>query len=266
MRTPILSFRDVSFGYHVGHPVLEGVNFEMRPGRIAAVLGPNGAGKTTLLYLALGWLTPWRGEIRFAGIRLSDLSSRTRGRHMALVPQSEYTPFDYSALEYALLGRTPHLSPLEMPSEEDVDIALHAMEQVGIAHLARNPVPTLSGGERQLLLIARALAQIATPPSPTTSEALLLLDEPTAHLDLRNKVRIIEIMRRLRDAGVSILMTNHEPDVVLAVADDVLLIEPGHPPQFGPLQEVFTAEALSRVYGIPLRLLQTDGHRHVVWT
>jgi iron complex transport system ATP-binding protein len=92
------------------------------------------------------------------------------------------------------------------------------------------------------------------------------LDEPTAHLDLHNKFRIIEIMRRLRDSGVTLLMTNHEPDVVLAVADDVLLMESGIPPQFGTLDEVFTAEALSRIYQLPIRLVQVNGYKQVLWT
>jgi iron complex transport system ATP-binding protein len=153
-----------------------------------------------------------------------------------------------------------------MPSAADNEIALNALDQVGIAALAYRPVPQLSGGERQLLLLARALTQLANPQSPTSNHHLLLLDEPTAHLDLHNKFRIIEIMRRLRDSGVTLLMTNHEPDVVLAVADDVLLMESGIPPQFGTLDEVFTAEALSRIYGLPIRLVQVNGHRQVLWT
>jgi iron complex transport system ATP-binding protein len=261
MTSPILSFQKVSFGYHPSHPVLKDVNFDLCPGRITAILGPNGAGKTTLLSLALGWLTPWAGEITLMGSLLTTLSPRERGRRMAFVPQSEHTPFDYTVLEYVLMGRAPHLPPLEMPSSIDSEVSLHALEQVRIASLAHRPVPQLSGGERQLMLLARALAQL----SDCTTTRLLILDEPTSHLDLRNKARLIEIMRRLRDAGVTLLMTNHEPDVVLVVADDVLLMEPGASPLFGALDEVFTAEALSRLYGIPIRLVHVDGHRQVLW-
>jgi iron complex transport system ATP-binding protein len=268
MTKPILSFRNVSFGYHPSQPILKDVDFDLRPGRIAAILGPNGAGKTTLLSLTLGWLSAWTGEIHLTGIPLRTLPPRERGRLMALVPQSEHTPFDYTVLEYTLMGRAPHLPPLEMPSAKDNEIAMNSLEQVGIATLAHRPVPQLSGGERQLLLLARALTQLAptfhSDPLPTSH--LLLLDEPTAHLDLHNKFRIIEIMRRLRDSGVTLLMTNHEPDVVLAVADDVLLMESGIPPQFGTLEKVFTAEALSRVYGLPIRLVQVNGHKQVLWT
>lgn len=262
---PVLSFHSVTFGYH-RRPILQDVTFSLRPGRIAAILGPNGVGKTTLLLLTLGWLQPWRGEILLGDMPVRALSARARGQKMALVPQSEHTPFDYTVLEYILLGRAPHLPPLAMPSERDLEIARGALEQVGLAHLAGRPVPTLSGGERQLMLIARALAQLTSAEFRITPECLLLLDEPTAHLDLRNKARMIEILRRLRQAGVTILMTNHEPEVVLAVADDVLLMEAGRPPQFGALDEVFTAEALSRVYGLPIRLVQVDGRRQVLWT
>ncbi len=275
MTDPILSFRKVSFGYSPPQPILKDVDFDLRPGRITAVLGPNGAGKTTLLSLTLGWLSVWTGEIQLTGIPLRALPPRERGRRMALVPQTEHTPFDYTVLEYVLLGRAPHLPPLEMPSAADTEIAMNSLEQVGIESLAHRPVPQLSGGERQLMLLARALAQL-TPPShsplstfhsnPLPTSHLLLLDEPTAHLDLHNKFRIIEIMRRLRDSGVTLLMTNHEPDVVLAVADDVLLMELGIPPQFGTLDDVFTAEALSRVYGLPIRLVQVNGHKQVLWT
>jgi iron complex transport system ATP-binding protein len=265
MTEPILSFRNVSFGYHPPHPILKDVDFDLRPGRIAAILGPNGAGKTTLLSLTLGWLSAWTGEIYLLGNPLRALPPRERGRLMALVPQSEHTPFDYTVLEYTLMGRAPHLPPLEMPSAVDTKIAMNSLEQVGIAALAQRPVPHLSGGERQLLLLARALTQLTNPQSPITNY-LLLLDEPTAHLDLHNKFRIIEIMRQLRDSGVTLLMTNHEPDVVLAVADDVLLMESGVQPQFGALDEVFTAESLSRIYQLPIRLVQVDGHKQVLWT
>lgn len=267
MTAPLLSFRSVSFGYQPQRPVLKGVDFDLRPGRIAAILGPNGAGKTTLLSLTLGWLSAWTGEITLIGTPLRALPPRERGRRMALVPQTEHTPFDYTVLEYVLMGRAPHLPPLEMPSDTDAEIALNCLDQVGIASLAQRPVPHLSGGERQLLLLARALAQLApTSHFPLPTSHLLLLDEPTAHLDLHNKARLIQIMRRLRDSGVTLLMTNHEPDVVLAVADDVLLMESGVPPQFGALDEVFTAEALSSIYGIPIRLVQVNGHKQVLWT
>lgn len=257
MSAPMLSFQDVTFGYRRAQPVLQELSFDLHPGRITAILGPNGVGKTTLLYLALGWLSPWNGEIRLEGRPLRSHSRLERGRWLALVPQSEHTPFDYTVLEYVLMGRAPHLPPLGMPAPADYEAARQALEQVGLAALAEHPVPQLSSGERQLMLLARAIAQ---------RPRLLLLDEPTAHLDLRNKSRLIQIMRSLRAQGTTLLMTNHEPDVVLAVADDVLLLEPGGAAQFGPLEQIFTADALSRVYHLPIRLVDVDGHPQVLWT
>lgn len=266
MTAPLLSFRQVSFGYQPNRPILKEVDFDLAPGRIAAILGPNGAGKTTLLALILGWLSAWRGEIQLAGTPLRALSPRERGQRMALVPQTEHTPFDYTVLEYVLMGRAPHLPPLEMPSAQDVEIALAALGQVGLETLAGRPVPQLSGGERQLMLLSRSLAQLSPSTLTLGTSHLLLLDEPTSHLDLRNKARIIEVLRRLRDSGVTILMTNHEPDVVLALADDVLLMPPAESPVFGPLENIFTTEALTRIYGIPIRLVQVDGRKQVLWT
>jgi iron complex transport system ATP-binding protein len=267
MTDTILSFNKVSFGYQPDQAVLQDVTFDLHPGRIAVILGPNGAGKTTLLSLTLGWLEAWTGEIYLTGLELKTLAPFQRGRRMALVPQNEHTPFDYTVLEYVLLGRAPHLPPLGMPTEADTQIAMEILEQVGLLLLVNRPVPQLSGGERQLMLLARALIQI-TPASNSTRDRprLLLLDEPTAHLDLSNKVRIIHILRKLRDQGVTILMTIHEPDVALALADDILLVEENASPQFGPLDQVFTAQALSRLYKIPIRLEQVNGHLQVLWT
>ncbi|MBE2198695.1 MAG: ABC transporter ATP-binding protein [Anaerolinea sp.] len=267
MSSPIFSVSHISFGYHPDRPILQDVNFDLQPGRIAVILGANGAGKTTLLSLMLGWQKAWTGEINLTGKRLNDLPPRERGRRMALVPQTEHTPFDYSVIEYVLMGRAPYLPPLGMPTAADTEIACRALAQVGILALAKRPVPQLSGGERQLMLLARALTQI-TPAAGMADDAagrLLLLDEPTAHLDLHNKARLIAIMRRLRDAGVTLLMTNHEPDVALAVADDVLLMETAVSPQFGTVEQVFTAEALSRVYQLPIRLVEVDGRKRVFW-
>lgn len=268
MSEPVLTIHHLSFGYYPDRPVLQEVNFTLQPGRIAVILGANGAGKTTLLALLLGALTAWTGEIYLNGVPLGQLAPRERGRRMALVPQSEHTPFDYTVLEYVLMGRAPHLPPLGMPAAVDIGIAHHALEQVGIGALYGRPVPQLSGGERQLMLLARALAQISPGDGGSLEHArhLLLLDEPTAHLDLHNKARLIAIMRQLREAGVTLLMTNHEPDVALAVADDALLMAAGAAPQFGAVDQVLTAEALSRLYRLPIRLIEVEGRKRVLWT
>ncbi len=229
----------------------------LKPGRITAILGPNGAGKTTLLHLALGWLQPWHGEIQLFGQPLHQYTRQRRGRWLALVPQTEHTPFDYTVLEYVLMGRSPHLPPLGLPRQTDYQAAYQALVQVGLAQFAENRVPQLSGGERQLMLLARAIAQ---------SPRLLLLDEPTAHLDLRNKARLIDLLRMLRKQNTTLLLTSHEPEVVLALADDVLLIDTDGRVQFGAVDAIFTSETLSRIYQMPIRLVNVDGRKQVLWT
>jgi iron complex transport system ATP-binding protein len=257
MNSAILSFHGVTFGYqHHIAPVLQQLDFSLQPGRVTAILGPNGAGKTTLLYLALGWLRAWEGEIQLQGKPLPQYTRQERGRWLALVPQTEHTPFDYNVFEYVLMGRSPHLPSLGIPTQSDYEATLQALEQVGLAELINHPVPQLSGGERQLMLLARAIAQ---------NPRLLLLDEPTAHLDLNNKVRLIGLLRTLQDQGTTLLLTSHEPELVLALADDVLLIETDRTARFGPIDEVFTAETLSRIYQMPIRLVEIDGHKQVLW-
>jgi iron complex transport system ATP-binding protein len=258
MSEAILTFQAVTFGYHKHKaPILRDVNFSLQSGRVTAILGPNGAGKTTLLYLALGWLIPWQGQVQFQGKSIHLHTRRERGRSLALVPQTEHTPFDYSVLEYVLMGRAPHLPPLGTPAREDYQAAWDALDRVGIVNLAEQLVPQLSGGERQLMLLARAVVQNA---------CLLLLDEPTAHLDLSNKARLVGLLAGLKESGTTLLMSSHEPDVVLALADDVLLVEPGGAIHFGSRDEIFTAETLSRIYQMPIRLVEVDGTRQVLWT
>lgn len=253
----LLTFDQIRFGYDLNAPpLLDSVHLSLKEGIISTILGPNGAGKTTLLFLALGWLKPWSGVVRLAGKPLEKYGRRALGRQIALIPQSEHVPFEYTVLEYVLLGRAPYLPPLGIPTQEDERVAFEALEEVGIAHLFDHSVQALSGGERQLVLVARALAQ---------RPRILLLDEPTSHLDLSNKYRLVQILRKLRERGTSILMTTHEPDLALALSDECILMERGRIFLAGPTVEVVTAEALSRIYRVPIEILQVDGHAQVLW-
>ena len=171
----ILRFEQVAFTYTNGKEVLHTLSLDLREGCPTVILGPNGSGKTTLLHIALGWLKPSNGRVLLAGKPLRAYSRRELGQWMGLVPQSEHTPFEYSLLEYVLLGRAPYLHPLAMPEASDYARAQAALERVGMGELSGRSILRLSGGERQLVLVARALAQ---------ETRLLLLDEPTSHLDL----------------------------------------------------------------------------------
>ncbi|WP_299025210.1 ABC transporter ATP-binding protein [uncultured Thermanaerothrix sp.] len=257
MDAPLLRFENVAFRYpETSQDVLQGLTLEVPQGQVTAILGPNGAGKTTLLRLAYGRYLPRRGRVWLEGRLLAEYSRQEIGRIVALVPQREANPFAYSLLEYVLLGRAPYLLPLQMPAASDVTIAWEALERVGLHHLARRSVQALSGGEYQLLLVARALAQ---------QPRLLLLDEPTSHLDLANKKHLIECLRSLLAEGVTILMTSHEPEVVAALAQQVVLMRDGQVLHSGPLETLWNAETLSATYNVPLRVWEFDGHRLVTW-
>jgi iron complex transport system ATP-binding protein len=245
--TALLSFDEVTFGYGSGaRPVLERLSLEIESGTATAILGPNGVGKSTLLHLALGWLRALRAWPR-----------RLLGQSMALVPQVERTPFDYSVLDYVLLARAPYLASLAMPGAEDERIAREAIDEVGLGPQCHRAITTLSGGERQNVLLARALAQ---------QPRLLLMDEPTSHLDLAHKVGLLHLLRDRIARGMTVLLTTHEPEIAAAIATHVVLMRGGQVCGSGPIAEVFTADNLSATYGVPVQIAQIDGRQVVLWT
>lgn len=255
MTSPILSIEALQFSYEPGQKqVLDAVSFEIQAGTITAILGPNGAGKTTLIHLLLGLRKPNLGIIKLDGIAINRYTRRELSQWMGLVPQSEYVPFEYSVLEYVLLGRAPYLGPLELPSDADVRIAKDSLQQVGISELEHRPIPALSGGELQLVLIARALAQ---------QPRVLLLDEPTSHLDLSNRNVTLRILNKLRSAGSTILFTTHDPEAASLVADNLVLMRKGSVLHTGNIEDTFTSQKLSETYATKIEVLKLDGLRVV---
>lgn len=248
---PILSLRDLHFGYDAAGPdIFCGMSLDIAAGATTAVLGPNGAGKTTLLHVILGLLSPQSGEVWIAGRRQTDRTRRDVSRLVAMVPQNEHIPFDFSVLEYVLMGRSPHLAILGMPGHADYEIAMESIETLGLAHLSHRPVPELSGGERQLVTLARALAQRAP---------ILLLDEPAAHLDLGNTMRLLGLFDVLADQGSTVVFTSHDPDAAASVARNVVLMRDGRVLDTGPTESLFTSERLSLTYGVPVRVATVEG-------
>jgi len=251
MTEPVLSVRDLHFGYAPAGPdALSGLNLDVPVGATTVLLGPNGAGKTTLLHVILGLLTPRAGEVWIAGRRQAEWSRREASRLVAMVPQNEYVPFDFSVLEFVLMGRTPHLPTLGMPSDGDVTTAMASLEALGLRHLWNRPVPELSGGERQLVTLARALAQEAP---------LLLLDEPTAHLDLANRTRLLGLIELLAARGSTVVFTSHDPGTVAPVARQIVLLREGRVLAAGPAGALLTSENLTATYGVPVRVARVDG-------
>jgi iron complex transport system ATP-binding protein len=246
----IISLSDLSFSYDgAERTVLRDLSLDIPAGAITAILGPNGSGKTTLLRLLLGALRSQSGAIRLAGRPQDSYSRRERSQLLGLVPQDEHIPFDFSVLEYTLLGRAPYLNPLQMPGKADHQIALAALEATGLTHLRHRPLPQLSGGERQLAILARALTQ---------EPRILLMDEPTAHLDLSNQGRLLEIMRNLAAQGTSLVMTTHDPNLAALIAIHVVLMRAGQVLDAGPAAAMLTAEKLSVTYSTPVRVFQFE--------
>jgi iron complex transport system ATP-binding protein len=242
-----VSLRELAFGYGpAGSAVLRGISAEIPARSITAILGPNGSGKTTLLHLVLGLLTPRDGDILLAGKSRSMYSPHDMKRLIALVPQEESVAFDLSVLEYVLLGRAPHLRLLSLPGEDDVQIAIDALETTGLTALQDRAFPSLSGGERQLVTIARALAQ---------ETAILLMDEPTSHLDLANRRRVFQVMRVLKGVGKTILFTTHDPNAAAAVADYALMLRDGRILAAAPVREAFTSRNLSETYSVDVEVI-----------
>lgn len=246
----IISLDKLRFGYGGDQrPVLNDLSLEIPAGAITAILGPNGAGKTTLLHVILGLLPPRAGQVLLDGQTQATLSRREMSRLIGLVPQAEYIPFDFSVLEYALLGRSPYLGMLEMPSEEDYRVATDVLNSLGLSDLQHRAVTEISGGERQMVMLARSLAQ---------QPRILLLDEPTSHLDLSNKSRLLRVLRRLAARGVTVVFTTHDPEAAIAIAQYLIMMRDGRTLASGSLTDVLTTDNLIATYGTPIRLVHVD--------
>jgi iron complex transport system ATP-binding protein len=228
--------------------VFEDLTLAMPSGRVTAILGPNGSGKTTLLDLFLGLLQPTGGRLSVFERERRTYSEKQIRRLIGLVPQSETIPFDLSLLEYVLLGRAPFLGIFSTPGATDRAIALQAIEQVGLSALTTRAVPSMSGGERQLAAVARALAQ---------ESHIVLMDEPTSHLDLANARRILALMTRISEQGRSVVFTTHDPNAAAAVANHVILLKNRRLLAQGAVADTLTEPLLSATYGQPIEVVHT---------
>ena len=246
----ILQLDGVSFAYR-GAPVFAGLDLSVGEGEMTAVLGPNGSGKTTLVRLAVGHLGPSSGAVTLRGKSLTDIPARERARTISVVPQESHLAFDFTVREIVLMGRAPHQGILGVDGEDDRSIALEAMEQTGIAHLAERRFPELSGGERQRVVIARALAQ---------RPRLLLLDEPTAFLDLKHRLSVYALLTGLnRDLGITIVVVSHDINLAARHCGRVVLLHRGVVAADGSPDDVLTVENLRSVYGVDADVRRDPG-------
>ena len=221
--------------------VLRGVSFEVHPGEMVGLLGPNGAGKTTLLRVATRALEPEAGLVLLAGLAISSLSRRELSRRIAVVPQETHIPFPFRVAELVLMGRAPYQRPFAFESAEDLRLAGQAMERVGIGHLSDRSVFELSGGERQLTIFARALAQ---------QPDFLRLDEATAFLDMRNRIDLLQIVREFVDGGGAALVVSHDLALVSRVCDRLVLLAEGVVTAQGAPGRVLTPSTLRDTFEI----------------
>jgi iron complex transport system ATP-binding protein len=234
------------------------ISLSVARGSLTGLLGPNGCGKTTLLKLLSGVLAPSAGEVALEGQPLSVLSRRSVARRIAVVPQETHPAFDYSVLEMVLMGRHPHLRAFQLEGPDDLAIARDALSSTGTSHLADRPYMTLSGGEKQRVIIASALAQ---------SPDLLLLDEPTASLDLGYQLEVATLLRRLnRERGVTMVLATHDLNLAAALCTELVLLRGGRVLAHGATADVLTPARVRDLYDVDadVRFHEGAGHLTVV--
>lgn len=243
-----LEINDLSYTYRGGHTALRAVSFTAAEGQLLSVLGPNGAGKSTLFRCMLGGLPDYTGRILLDGREVRQLDRRTLAAHIAYIPQIHRPTFGYSVLDTALMGLTRQLSPFRSPSARQERQALDALSCMGVDHLAARSFTELSGGEQQLVLIARALAQKAE---------VLMMDEPTSALDYGNQLRILQMVRRLAAQGYTVILSTHNPQHALTFATTLLALHGGTAAAWGRPAQVLTPELMETLYGVRAEFLQT---------
>ena len=242
METPLLEARDLRCGYGKKHPVeiVHGVNLTVEEGQFVCIIGANGCGKTTTLKALMGLLPALSGEVLVRGKSVASLSEREKSQEFAYIPQAHTPPFPFAVSDVVLMGRTPYINQLARVSTKDKKIAYEAMELLDIVDLADKAYTMLSGGQQQLVLIARALTQ---------QSGILIMDEPTAALDFGNQQLVLSRMRTLSEMGKAVIMVTHDPDHALFCADKVVVMGEGKVLMEGTSDECITTETLQQIYG-----------------
>lgn len=242
-----LELRNVSIGYDITKPILNDINFTVESGEICCILGPNGVGKTTLFRSILKLMPVLNGEVRIDGKDIKSWPPSQMAKYMAYVAQYHNPPFPYEVKDVVLLGRVNSTRYFGQPNRQDYEIAENAMKDMGIHHLRNCYYTDISGGERQLVMIARALAQ---------QPKFLILDEPTANLDYGNMIKVLHEIRRLKDLGYGIIMTTHNPDHTFYCKSRVALLQRNQPLKYGSAVDVVTEKNMREAYGVDIGVLE----------
>ncbi|PAV10892.1 iron ABC transporter ATP-binding protein [Methanosarcina spelaei] len=250
----MLEVKSLAFSYG-NRPIFENVSFSLKKGEIMCILGPNGAGKSTLIKCIAGILKPDNGSVFIQGKDTVSLGVRGIARNIGYVPQQNEVVFPFTVLDFVVMGRAPHLSMFASPGAEDIKLAKESLAMVGISDLAERPVAKLSGGQSQMVLIARALVQ---------KPALLLLDEPTSHLDFGNQILVLETVQKLASLGMSIVMNTHMPDHAFLLGDRAAALSGGRLVAVGKVETVVTSKMMSSVYGVNVAIREIEDMKRKV--
>ncbi len=249
-----LSCRSIGFKYN-GRPILTDISFDIEAGVFCALLGRNGSGKTTLLHCLNTILMPCAGSVTVNGIDLSTLPRQAVARNVSLVPQEHVDIFPFTVLEVVVMGRAPYLGMTASPKAEDYAMAESALDMLNAGHLAGCNFNRISGGERQMALLAGALVQ---------TNDVLLLDEPTNHLDFHNQYRLLTTIKTIcRTRGISVVAAMHDPNLAMLFADQVIMLQDGRVIVSGPTAEVMTKINMDRLYEAETMAVNISGNRQV---
>ena len=242
----VLEMKDAACGYGK-HAILEHVSIQVESGELVCLLGPNGVGKTTMFKSMLGFLDLLGGQVLLDGQDRVNIPRKEFSRKIGYVPQSHEPPFPFSVMDVVVMGRTAHLKGFAAPSREDYLLSYEMLDRLGVNYLKDAVYTNISGGERQMVLIARALTQ---------QPELLVMDEPTANLDYGNQIRVLSAIRQLSDSGLGVLMTSHNPDHAFLCCTRAVLITKDKRVVSGPVDEIVTEEALRAAYGVDVEITQ----------
>ncbi|MBP6123646.1 MULTISPECIES: ABC transporter ATP-binding protein [Providencia] len=234
----IMTLCNLAIGYH-HKSIIEGINLTLAEGAITCLLGANGCGKTTLMKTLLGLLPAIQGDIFLKDKSIKSLKQSDIARVIAYVPQAHDTPFTFTVMDMVMMGLTPHIALFSVPKEKERILALQQLDKLGIKYLAPRLYSTLSGGEKQLVLIARALIQ---------NPLLLIMDEPAASLDFGNQIRLLQQIEQLKTLGITVLMSTHHPQHAAAIADNVILLDKQQKARQGTSKSMLTLTNLAALY------------------
>ena len=255
--TPLVEARSLTYRYPRGPLAVCGISLQIAPASMTAIIGANGSGKSTLIRMVAGLLQPSSGEILLNGRALATLPPRQRAREIAYMPQTTATAFPFPVLDVVLSGRMPHVARFHLETSLDHERAVEALESTGAAHLTSRSFTGLSAGERQMVVLARALAQ---------EPRLLLLDEPSAALDLKHRAGLMRTLARLRESrGLSVLMITHDLQLTGSLFDSIVAMRCGEVAAQGTPAEVLRSELLSQIYGEPNVRAERIGGQTLVW-